>query len=192
MHPYFSFKDLVTIFLFLLALSIIVCFYPNLLGQLWPTIMLLIENIIYICAISWKYILINYLVKIYNKTIVISDLLIDIKMIFLKRYIGLVPIYNLILVKKFIEYKVIIQVFLYISPNIVKYYYKIYNQQITKVIKFIINYILFKNKSYNDNKILAFIYRNHFYIKRGYNLENTNIKFKLLRVGISETIRTQK
>jgi ubiquinol-cytochrome c reductase cytochrome b subunit len=32
MHPYFTFKDLVTIFLFLLALSIIVCFYPNLLG----------------------------------------------------------------------------------------------------------------------------------------------------------------
>lgn len=33
MHPYFSFKDLVTVFLFLLALSIIVCFYPNLLGH---------------------------------------------------------------------------------------------------------------------------------------------------------------
>ena len=32
-HPYFSFKDLVTIFLFFLALSIIVCFYPNLLGH---------------------------------------------------------------------------------------------------------------------------------------------------------------
>nr|YP_010555500.1 apocytochrome b [Ramaria rubella]UYR22256.1 apocytochrome b [Ramaria rubella] len=33
MHPYFTFKDLVTIFLFFLALSIIVCFYPNLLGH---------------------------------------------------------------------------------------------------------------------------------------------------------------
>ena len=33
MHPYFSFKDLVTIFLFFLALSIIVCYYPNLLGH---------------------------------------------------------------------------------------------------------------------------------------------------------------
>jgi ubiquinol-cytochrome c reductase cytochrome b subunit len=32
-HPYFTFKDLVTIFLFFLALSIIVCFYPNLLGH---------------------------------------------------------------------------------------------------------------------------------------------------------------
>lgn len=33
MHPYFTFKDLVTIFLFFLALSVIVCFYPNLLGH---------------------------------------------------------------------------------------------------------------------------------------------------------------
>ena len=33
MHPFFTFKDLVTIFLFLLALSVIVFFYPNLLGH---------------------------------------------------------------------------------------------------------------------------------------------------------------
>jgi ubiquinol-cytochrome c reductase cytochrome b subunit len=33
MHPYFIFKDLVTIFLFFLVLSIIVFFYPNLLGH---------------------------------------------------------------------------------------------------------------------------------------------------------------
>jgi ubiquinol-cytochrome c reductase cytochrome b subunit len=32
-HPYFVFKDLVTVFLFFLALSIIVCFYPNLMGH---------------------------------------------------------------------------------------------------------------------------------------------------------------
>lgn len=32
-HPYFTFKDLVTIFLFFLVLSIIVFFYPNLLGH---------------------------------------------------------------------------------------------------------------------------------------------------------------
>jgi ubiquinol-cytochrome c reductase cytochrome b subunit len=32
-HPYFTFKDLVTIFLFLLALSFIVFFYPNLMGH---------------------------------------------------------------------------------------------------------------------------------------------------------------
>lgn len=33
MHPYFVFKDLVTIFMFLLVLSTIVFFYPNLLGH---------------------------------------------------------------------------------------------------------------------------------------------------------------
>ena len=33
MHPYFTFKDLVTIFLFLLGLSIIVCFFPNIMGH---------------------------------------------------------------------------------------------------------------------------------------------------------------
>ena len=33
MHPYFIFKDLVTLFAFFLVLSIIVFFYPNLLGH---------------------------------------------------------------------------------------------------------------------------------------------------------------
>ena len=33
MHPYFTFKDLVTIFLFLLILSIMVFYYPNVLGH---------------------------------------------------------------------------------------------------------------------------------------------------------------
>lgn len=33
MHPYFIFKDLVTIYLFLLVLSIIVTQYPNLMGH---------------------------------------------------------------------------------------------------------------------------------------------------------------
>ena len=82
MHPYFTFKDLVTIFFFFLVLSIIVFFYPNLLGQIWPYIMILIVNIVFTCAISWKYILKLYLVKIYNKTIIIRDLI--IKYIFIK------------------------------------------------------------------------------------------------------------
>ena len=33
MHPYFTFKDLITIFLFFLVLSIMVFFYPNALGH---------------------------------------------------------------------------------------------------------------------------------------------------------------
>lgn len=33
MHPYFTFKDLVTVFLFFMCLAIVVCFYPNVLGH---------------------------------------------------------------------------------------------------------------------------------------------------------------
>lgn len=33
MHPYYVFKDLVTIYLFFLVLAIIVTFYPNLMGH---------------------------------------------------------------------------------------------------------------------------------------------------------------
>src|SRR5579859_1780087 len=85
MHPYFIFKDLVTIYLFLLALSIIVFYTPNLLGlKIWPNVILLIVNITYICAICWKDILKFNLFKIYNKTIIISGLFI---MIILRKYI---------------------------------------------------------------------------------------------------------
>jgi len=137
MHPYFTFKDLVTIFLFLLVLSIIVFYYPNIMGQkIWPNIILLIVNIIYICAICWKDILyfkIKYIniVKIYNKTINVSDLFI-------------INIFH----KYFIEL---------IYPVIVKYYYKIYNQQITKIINNIYYYILNKFSSYLKSYILLLL-----------------------------------
>ena len=151
MHPYFTFKDLVTIFLFLLLLSIVVFYCPNYLGQnLWPNIILLIVYFIFICAICWKYILYYYnyinnnIVKIYNKTINISDLF---------------------LINFFRKYIIDI-----INPVIVKYYYKIYNQQITKIINN--KYIFFKN------------YILYFLINLDY--------FYLLLVGISETTRTQQ
>jgi quinol-cytochrome oxidoreductase complex cytochrome b subunit len=32
-HPYFTFKDLVTIYLFFLVLAIVVCYFPNLMGH---------------------------------------------------------------------------------------------------------------------------------------------------------------
>ena len=124
-HPYFIFKDLVTIFAFFLVLSIMVFYYPNVLGQIWPNIRFLIVNIIYVCAISWKYILKNILVKIYNKTIIISDLFIKNLFIQFKLFIDMKI--NLGFVLKFIYFN--------INPFIVRYYYKIYNQQITKVIK---------------------------------------------------------
>ena len=147
MHPYFIFKDLVTIFAFFLVLSVLVFFYPNLLGLKklsWPKVILLIVSITFICAICWKnrinYINLLYLIKIHNKTLIVSGLFI---IVILRKYI----IDN-------------------INPIIVKYYYEIFNQQITKLLNnfsnYIINYLYFY---YND--------------------------CCLLLVGISETLRTQ-
>lgn len=145
MHPYFIFKDLVTIFAFFLVLSVLVFFYPNLLGLnnlSWPKVILLIVSITFICAICWKniinYINLLYLIKIHNKTVIVSGLFI---IVILRKYI----IDN-------------------INPVIVKYYYEIFNQQITKILnkfsKYIINYLYFYD-------------------------------YCLLLVGISETLRTQ-
>jgi len=147
MHPYFIFKDLVTIFAFFLVLSVLVFFYPNLLGLKylsWPKVILLIVSITFICAICWKniinYINLLYLIKIHNKTVIVSGLFI---IVILRKYI----IDN-------------------INPVIVKYYYEIFNQQITKILNNFSNYII---------KYLYF-YCND---------------YCLLLVGISETLRTQ-
>ena len=148
MHPYFIFKDLVTIFAFFLVLSVLVFFYPNLLGLQTrgrPNVILLIVNITYICAICWKNIInykykkLLYLIKIHNKTVIVSGLFI---IIILRKYI----IVN-------------------INPVIVKYYYEIFNQQITKILN---NF---------SNFCINFLY---FY------------DYCLLLVGISETLRTQQ
>ena len=175
MHPYFTFKDLVTLFFFFLVLSIMVFYYPNLLGQKWPNIMFLIVNIIYTCAISWKYILKYYLVKIYNKTIIISDFFRKFNFIFInllyKIRLGFVPLISLIN-----------------NPIIVRYYYKIYNQQITKVIKLLSQFINVINKKFY--LILNIFLKNKSLLDRIYI---NNYKWNnLLQVGISETIRTQK
>ena len=146
MHPYFIFKDLVTIFAFFLVLSVLVFFYPNLLGLQTrgrPNVILLIVNITYICAICWeninKYKKLLYLIKIHNKTVIVSGLFI---IIILRKYI----IVN-------------------INPVIVKYYYEIFNQQITKILN---NF---------SNFCINFLYFND---------------YCLLLVGISETLRTHK
>ena len=136
MHPYFIFKDLVTIFAFFLVLSVMVFFYPNVLGQMWPFITILIVNVIKKCAICWKDILffllfflkknflyitknnkfnfciIKKIVKIYNRTIYVRGLL------------------NIEILSKFVYTKL----YFNINPEIVKYYYKISNQPITKII----------------------------------------------------------
>ena len=151
MHPYFIFKDLVTIFAFFLVLSVLVFFYPNLLGQKilsWPKVILLIVSITFICAICWKniinYINLLYLIKIHNKTVIVSGLFI---IVILRKYI----IDN-------------------INPVIVKYYYEIFNQQITKILNNFSNYII-----------------NYLYFNYNYNYND----YCLLLVGISETLRTQ-
>lgn len=68
MHPYFIFKDAITVFVFILILSFFVFFSPNTLGLSWP-----IDNIICLILVSvicWKYSLLNNnnLIIIYNKT----------------------------------------------------------------------------------------------------------------------------
>jgi len=153
-HPYFVFKDLVTIYLFLLALSIIVFYAPNALGQKWPNVILLIVNITFICAICWKniinYIKFLYLIKIHNKTVIVSGLFI---MNILSKYIIVLRMRSR-----------------NINPIAVKYYYEIFNQQITKILINIYHYII---NCYN----LYYNFINNCY---------------LLLVGISETLRTQQ
>lgn len=182
-YPYFIFKDLVTIFAFFLVLSIFVFYYPNAMGQRWPYIMLLIVFIIYICAISWKYTLNNYLVKIYNKTILLSDLF-----NLLSFSLGQARLARLTvsLILKFSNWltkpscpvlthrkaTTLLKIIITINPNIVISYYEVYNQQITKVLLFICNFNFIRKLR-----------------SQRLSLKITMIR---IRVGISETIRTQK
>lgn len=75
MHPYFIFKDLVTVWVFLFVFSLFVFYSPNSLGQKWP-----------ICAICWKSIM-------YYKTTLISG---SIILTCIYTYIELFNIYKLI------------------------------------------------------------------------------------------------
>lgn len=110
MHPYFIFKDAITVFVFLILFCFFVFFSPNTLGQGWPILIkypfaLCAGQILLIlqCAICWKYLKI----KNYYKTIYIRGLKNNIKRI--------------------------------VNPIIVKYYNNEYNQQITKLLKIIKN-----------------------------------------------------
>ena len=229
MHPYFIFKDLVTIFAFFLVLSVLVFFYPNLLGRyfrVWPTPLCLIIHIMVTCAICWKDILfvsvtvglstmpinrLNYCLQrpdgfspltctpfwLYLPTPPVEEKLntgrvwvgaaeavgttlhniktkelgglsrqlvgdracthtaVEIKTeAKVKIYTKTIIVRGLFIIKIFRKY-----IITKINPIIVKYYYKIYNQQITKLI----------------NKYLI----------------NTLVYTFLLLVGISETIRTK-
>ena len=116
--------------------------------------MFLIVHIIYVCAISWKYKLNNYLVKIYNKTILISDLFLNsLKLIVTDThpFRGISFLFDLLLFFLFplvmcnkLKNRIMVK-FITINPNIVIYYYEVYNQQITKVLLF---FIQFTNTAY--------------------------------------------
>ena len=69
MHPYFIFKDAITVFVFLILFCFFVFFSPNTLGQGWP-LLIVLWLLILQYAICWE-----YLYKIYYKTIYISGLL---------------------------------------------------------------------------------------------------------------------
>ncbi len=174
MHPYFIFKDLITVFAFLLLFSFFVFFSPNTLGQVWPIIILYILLLQY--AICWKYLILNY-----NKTNIISGLYLNIY------FGGETKSFNLQLLKCYIKY--------YANPILVRYYYNKYNQQITKIIIYyssiliniqlfieildlrrIINYILVGiSETTSIQKILLniFIYFNRL-IEFSNNLKNNN------------------
>lgn len=179
-HPYYIFKDLVTILFFFLVLSVIVFFYPNLLGQnMWPYIMLF--NFILICAICWKYILYYCInIKFYSKKVLILKT--NIIDIFVLLFIIIVKIYNKTIcvsgyylikfIRKFIIYR--------IYPDIVKYYYKICNQQITKVINIIllvgISETLRTHKNYIYYPLIKKISINKQILSKNYSTNNIIIK----------------
>ena len=140
--PYFIFKDLITVFVFLLIYSSFVFFNPNTLGQGWPLTIIIILFMHY--AICWKdsiYKLLYNNILILNITINISDL----TNIF--RY--------------YTKYIV-----LYANPNIVKSYLKEFNQQITKYKQFMFNkvgisettriYKIFDHLLYIKNSIIQY------------------------------------
>ena len=116
-HPYFSFKDLVTVFLFFILFSGIIFFVPDKLGQLWPYFFIVYNFSVKILkyAVCWEYFIV-FNQWIYYKTIFISYLILFL-IIFIKnsQYLNLIFIY-----------------FEDLNTNIVKYYIKEYNQQVTK------------------------------------------------------------
>lgn len=73
MHPYYMFKDLITIFLFFLAMAIIVFYLPNVMGQLWPVTYYIFIYYVWKYAVCWNSSDLKYLsYKNYCKTVLIS------------------------------------------------------------------------------------------------------------------------
>ena len=139
MHSYFIFKDLVTVFLFMLILALFVFYSPNTLGHkmalLIITIIILYYVIIMYCAICWKFLynLINQLMilksywfnnyKIYNKTLYY---------IYYKNNNKFIYWFILFIIIYFKKWYINIISDLF-NPYKVKYYYKKDNQQVTNI-----------------------------------------------------------
>ena len=99
---------------------------------MWPIIILLLVNIIYACAICWKDILLFYVHKIlfvYKKKFffwLLNNLIMLLKRV-VKIYNKTIFVRDLFIIEIFSKYIII-----KINPKIVKYFYKISNQPITK------------------------------------------------------------
>lgn len=133
MHPYYSFKDLITVFAFLLMFTLFVFFSPDKLGQGWPTMLIILVLInIYFCAICWNHIHILKYVKIYSKTINLiynQDL----------RIIYYISIFIILFFIEVTYYYVIIMTLFILNSNLNLNKSKVWNQQVT----YTINYIWF-------------------------------------------------
>ena len=163
MHPYFIFKDAITVFVFLILFCFFVFFSPNTLGQgrpllivsttlpFWGVVVLWLLILQY--AICWK-----YLYKIYYKTIYISGLLLKVPVHIAR---GAELINN------------------YANPILVKYYNKEYNQQITKFLFKVTTQAMRGEKLEEIKKVGIFHAWGDF-------------PFLIKRVGISETTSIQK
>jgi quinol-cytochrome oxidoreductase complex cytochrome b subunit len=53
-HPYFTFKDIVTVYLFFIFFTLIIFYAPDKLGQLWPFLFIKDINIMKY-AVCWEY-----------------------------------------------------------------------------------------------------------------------------------------
>jgi quinol-cytochrome oxidoreductase complex cytochrome b subunit len=131
MHPYYSFKDLITVFAFLLMFTLFVFFSPDKLGQGWPTMLIILVLInIYFCAICWNHIHILKYVKIYSKTINLiynQDL----------RIIYYISIFIILFFIEVTYYYVIIMTLFILNLNLNLNKSKVWNQQVTYTINYI-------------------------------------------------------
>lgn len=133
MHPYFVFKDLVTVLFFIFALSFFVFYAPNVLGQYWPLVFYITiyyYNIVLIAGIKCN------IIANYNKT---KDI----------RYTST---YGMDGLRKFdfSKFRPYYCSYFSVKKNIksnkctflVRSYYKSLNQQITKMINEIHTYLI--------------------------------------------------